>query len=111
MPHGGIDTKNPALAALLNLIPVPWGLGYMYAGSSRAVLYLWAGLLVGCGYIYYLWVIFSAALGGNPLVDPELERTWLRFLVAALALILVTLSFGAWDAWRIAKAKNAAWSS
>ena len=96
--------KNPWLAAGLNAVPFPFGLGYVYLGHWWRV--------VGS-----LFARFGAALVGTVLGVLALMATWdwyastgvsLSFLFTAfLAPQVVALALTAWDAWRVAEDDNA----
>lgn len=95
--------KKPWLALLLNLIPLPVGLGYLYLGriiKAFAVFVLGWVVTLGIG-VTAFFVFMPCAWGG--------DCNGILVLILLIMFFVVPLGFliyAARDAWRIAKRIN-----
>ncbi len=86
---------RPLTAALLNAVPFPIGLGYVYLGRWGRVM---GSLFARCvGFV--LGVTFGASVLFSPTFYPnEVAFAFAAFLAPQVAILALT----AWDAWRVA---------
>ena len=95
--------KKPWLASLLNLIPLPVGLGYLYIGEKRraftVIVYGWIATF-GIG-IALLFALVPCSWGGG------CGGFLIETLLVLLAVIPISvLVYAARDAWRMTKRMN-----
>ena len=99
-----VDLKNPWMAALGNLVPLPVGLGYLYLGKKGkafAVFVLGWVVTLGIGVAaLFTWVLCE--LGSD---DCEIILS-LVLLILFFVVPVGFLIYAAQDAWRIAKRMN-----
>ena len=97
--------KKPWLAAMLNVIPVPMGLGYVYLGRPHRFLVNFLSALVAAflGLVALVLAALSCMFGG---CDPSGAES-LAISLGIFGPIVVVALFFAWDAYRTALEHNA----
>ena len=94
--------KKPWLAALLNVVPLPLGFGYLYLGRLRRFI---IGFLVGVlAMLGFAAAAITAAIWALSCVD--CEGAAIALAVAGGLFFLLLVLFTAWDAWGLAAEHN-----
>ena len=99
--------KKPWLAALLSVIPLPVGLGYLYLGQAgRFLLALFGGIAAAIvGVALYVGIASFLFYGLGCGISRSCELYHLLFTVVPLPIVVLA-GFTARDAWRLAVANN-----
>ena len=96
--------KHPWLAALLNLIPLPIGIGYLYLGRPLKALVVYVSAWLASMVVLFAIVIFYF-LSGSYEYHGNYGGGWHWFLAAFLTPI-VFIGYAVLDAWSIANKLN-----
>ena len=98
--------KNRWLAMLLNVLPLPVGLGYLYLGQPRRFLWTFLGAVAAFGVGFGLFVLIvsgqaACAYASSPCGAGDLELLFLVFVLPMLPWIILA-AVTARNAWRLA---------
>ena len=90
--------RKPWLPALLNIVPLLPGMGYLYVGRTARFAFAFVGfvLVSGAALVWIVAIAFSGCFGPCS----WLERSY------PIVMPILFLAFIAWDAWEIARKHN-----